>query len=62
MKENIKFVYKDSKDFLKCHDITEENRTKLLDWMIQVFRVLKVSTPETFFLASTLLDLYLECK
>jgi hypothetical protein len=34
----------------------------MVDWMIQVFRALKVSSVETFFTATSLLDRYLEVK
>lgn len=47
---------------LNGHDISEENRTRIIDWMVQVFRVLKVSSAETFFLAVTILDNYLRAK
>ena len=33
-----------------------------MDWMIQVFRVLGNSSPQTFFTASSLLDRYFEAK
>lgn len=31
-------------DFLVGHEINEDNRARMMDWMLQVFRVLKVST------------------
>jgi len=34
----------------------------MVDWMIQVFRVLKVSSDQTFFLAISLMDRYFEAK
>jgi hypothetical protein len=39
-------------------DLSDENRTRLLDWMIQVFRVVENSSPSTFFVAASLLDRY----
>jgi len=33
-----------------------------MDWMIQVFRVFKKSTPETFFLSASILNRYLNMK
>jgi hypothetical protein len=42
--------------------LSDENRTRLMDWMIQVFRVLGNSSPQTFFIASSLLDRYFEAK
>ena len=33
-----------------------------MDWMIQVFRVLGNSSPQTFFIASSLLDRYFTTK
>jgi hypothetical protein len=33
-----------------------------MDWMIQVFRVLGNSSPQTFFIASSLLDRYFSAK
>ena len=44
------------------HEISEENRTRIIDWMVQVFRVLRLSSPETLFLAVTILDKYLQGK
>ena len=32
----------------------------MIDWMIQVFRVMKKSSDETYFLAVSLIDRYLE--
>eukprot|EP00347_Sterkiella_histriomuscorum_P000719 403374769 len=43
-------------DYLPYHSIKPINRMKMIDWMIQVFRVLKRSSPQTFFLAVTLMD------
>lgn len=39
--------------------ISEYNRLRLIDWMIQVFRVFKRSSPETYFLAVSILNRYL---
>ena len=39
-------------------DLSDENRTRLLDWMIQVFRVVEYSSPSTFFVAASVLDRY----
>jgi hypothetical protein len=32
----------------------------MVDWMVQVFRVMRVSTPHTFFLAINFMDHYFE--
>ena len=45
--------------FLEEHRITEFHRMRLLDWMVQVYRVLKVSAPQTFFLSAKIFDRYL---
>eukprot|EP00347_Sterkiella_histriomuscorum_P024362 403331384 len=45
-------------DFLEGHQIQAEHRARMVDWMIQVFRVLKVSSAQTFFLAVTIMDQY----
>jgi Cyclin, N-terminal domain len=42
--------------------LSEENRSRLLDWMIQVFRVLGNSSPQTFFVSCSLLDRYFTAK
>jgi G2/mitotic-specific cyclin-B, other len=41
------------------HEVTEDNRLRIVDWFVQVFRVLKVTNQETFFLAVSLLDNYM---
>jgi hypothetical protein len=43
-------------DFLKGHGVEGEHRARMVDWMIQVFRVLKRSQDKTFFLAVSILD------
>ena len=48
--------------FIDTKMLSDENRTRLMDWMIQVFRVLGNSSPQTFFIASSLLDRYFEAK
>ncbi len=44
------------------HQISEENRARIIDWMVQVFRALKVSSYSTFFAAVTILDKYFLAK
>ena len=44
------------------HQISEENRARIIDWMVQVFRALKVSSHSTFFSAVTILDKYFLAK
>ena len=44
---------------LKFHKICEENRTRLVDWILQVLRAFKLSTHVTFFLAISIIDRYL---
>ena len=48
--------------YLFCHEFTSVHRARLLDWMVQVFRVFKVSSVHTFFLAVSLLDRYCAAK
>ncbi|CDW78948.1 UNKNOWN [Stylonychia lemnae] len=45
-------------DYLSVHKIKTKHRLRMLDWMIQVFRVFKVSAPQTFFLAVQIMDRY----
>eukprot|EP00347_Sterkiella_histriomuscorum_P013697 403363713 len=49
-------------DFLAGHNIKDEYRTRMVDWMIQVYRVLRVQNPQTFFLSISLMDRYFEAK
>ena len=44
------------------HEVTEDNRLRIVDWFVQVFRVLRVTNQETFFLAVSLLDNYMIAK
>jgi hypothetical protein len=44
------------------HQISEENRARIIDWIIQVFRALRVSTHTTFFTAVTVLDRFFLAK
>ncbi|CDW73935.1 UNKNOWN [Stylonychia lemnae] len=45
-------------NFLDGHHISNEHRSRMVDWMIQVFRVLKLSSQTTFNLAVTIMDRY----
>lgn len=45
---------------LKTHRISEENRGLLIDWLVQVFRVLGQSHDQTFFISVSLIDRYLK--
>ena len=45
-------------DFINGSEVDEDQRCRLLDWMIQVFRVLKKSTIETYFLTLRILDAF----
>ena len=45
-------------DFINGSEVDEDQRCRLLDWMIQVFRVLKKSTVETYFLTLRILDTF----
>jgi len=49
-------------DKMDFHQISEENRARIIDWMIQVFRALRVSTHTTFFTAVTVLDRFFLAK
>jgi len=48
--------------FLDLHNISPWHRSRMVDWMIQVLRVLKVSCDFTYFLAISLMDRYFEQK
>ena len=43
----INFILSGEK--MDFHQISEENRARIIDWMVQVFRALKVSSHSTFF-------------
>eukprot|EP00347_Sterkiella_histriomuscorum_P005133 403357768 len=49
-------------NFLEGHNIQEEHRARMVDWMIQVYRVLKISNPQTFFLSTSIMDRYFEAR
>eukprot|EP00347_Sterkiella_histriomuscorum_P003741 403363124 len=49
-------------NFLSNHKIREEHRARMIDWLIQVFRVFKDSADQTFFLALSLMDRYFTVK
>ncbi|CDW72840.1 UNKNOWN [Stylonychia lemnae] len=44
------------------HDLNMQNRAKMLDWMIQVFRVLNKNLLKTYILASQIMDRYFIMK
>ena len=50
------------KDFLVGHKIKQQHRGRMIDWMIQVFRVLNRSNDKTLFLASAILDRFFEAS
>ncbi|CDW84539.1 n-terminal domain containing protein [Stylonychia lemnae] len=56
-KSNVKLP-----NFLSLHSIKDDHRGRMIDWMIQVFRVLKVNNAQTFFLAASLMDRYFESQ
>lgn len=45
-------------NFLDGHAVQQDQRFRMVDWMVQVFRVLKKSTPNTFFQAINIMDDY----
>jgi len=47
----------DKSDFLRSHQISQEYRAKMVDWMVEVLSTFKCSS-QTFFLAVSLLDRY----
>ncbi|CDW89235.1 UNKNOWN [Stylonychia lemnae] len=51
---------------IKCiltgHNIREEHRARMIDWLIQVFRVFKICAPQTFFLTINIMDRYFKQK
>jgi Cyclin, N-terminal domain len=59
LKSEYKFVTPDALEF---HGISETNRARITDWMVQVFRALKLSAPSSFFAATYILDMYLVAK
>jgi Cyclin, N-terminal domain len=56
LKEQNEYV---TDEVLKFHKICDENRTRLVDWILQVLKAFKLSTHATFFLAVSLIDRYL---
>ena len=44
------------------HEIDEANRAAMLDWSLQVFRVINASGPQTFYLAAEIMDAYFSAK
>lgn len=49
-------------EMMDYHGISEENRGRIIDWVVQVLNVLNVSAPSTFFAAVTLMDRYFVAK
>eukprot|EP00347_Sterkiella_histriomuscorum_P020311 403338295 len=49
-------------DFLKGHLIKSNHRARMIDWMIQVFRVFGSTEDQTFFLAVSILDRFFLAK
>lgn len=49
-------------DILSNHNIKEDHRAKMIDWLIQVFRVFRGSADQTFFLTISIMDRYFELK
>lgn len=49
-------------EILAFHGISESNRARITDWMVQVFRALKLSTHSSFFAATHIMDSYLVAK
>lgn len=49
-------------NFLENHTVGEDHRARMVDWMIQVYNVLRVSLPKTFFLGASIMDYYFACK
>jgi hypothetical protein len=49
-------------DVIEGHDICSNDRKRMIDWMIQVFRVLKVSSPGSIFTATSIMDRYFVFK
>lgn len=47
---------------MEYHLISEANRARIIDWMIQVFRALKASSEVTFFTAVSIIDRYFIAK
>lgn len=52
----------DSDELYENHRIKSKYRLKMVDWMIQVLRVLQTPTVETYFLSVALLDRYFKRK
>lgn len=48
------------KSFLINHKVKPDHRGRMIDWMIQVLRVLGRSYDKTFFMASSILDRFFE--
>ena len=45
-------------DPLERHNISSNDRQRMIDWMIQVFRVLRVSSENSIFISVALMDRY----
>eukprot|EP00347_Sterkiella_histriomuscorum_P009780 403339923 len=56
------FINNDPAAFMKHHGITEMHRIRMVDWMLQVFRVLNKKSPRTYVLATQILDMYFRVK
>ena len=51
-----------NKDFLENHEITRYNRAEIIDWMLQVFKVIKKLSTKTFFIVVKIMDFYFIAK
>lgn len=51
-----------SLEILNFHGISEQNRERIVDWILQVLHALNVDVPNTFFAAVSFLDRYLVAK
>ncbi|CDW77195.1 UNKNOWN [Stylonychia lemnae] len=49
-------------NFYHYHSLTLKNRVKMVDWMLQVMRVLKIESQKTFIQAIKMMDKYYEVK
>ena len=44
--------------FLAGHLVSAEDRARMIDWMVQIMRVMKISSTRVLFLAAKLMDKY----
>eukprot|EP00347_Sterkiella_histriomuscorum_P014574 403360361 len=54
----LSIFQKNPQDKVLSHKLTIDNRAKMVDWMIQVYKIMNKSCPQTFFLGLSIMDRY----